>query len=54
MSYTGTLNNSNLGFKYGGQGEQNLFSTLGNCIIKIHIDVDKCLTNCMSSESMHM
>ena len=25
-----------------------------NCIIKIIIDVDKCLTKCMSSESMHM
>ena len=27
---------------------------LGNCIIKIHIDVVKCLTKCMSNESMHM
>ena len=28
---------------------------LGNCVILIFIiDVDKCLTKCMSSESMHM
>ena len=40
------------GFHLGGWGRR--LPPMEMVLLKLIIDVDKCLTKCMSSESMHM